>query len=98
VTLGAHETATLSARRQLLSLGAGFYTDVDGGYGRVPPPHSFDNGAPSGNSHPNGGLRSAYAGYNFQTGRSMTGLEGDIEDANNLSGSLITPQASAATP
>jgi outer membrane immunogenic protein len=47
------------------------------------------SGAPSGNSHPSGGLGGAYAGYNFQAGRFVTGLEGDIEGAN-LSGSYST--------
>src|SRR5215470_16504047 len=65
----------------------GFYTGVEGGYGWGSTAHSFDNGAPSGNSHPSGGLGGAYAGYDLQLGRLVTGLEGDIEGAD-LSGSF----------
>jgi outer membrane immunogenic protein len=74
----------------------GFYTGVAGGYGWGSTSHSFDNGAPSGNSHPSGGLGGAYAGHNFQAGRFVTGLEGDIEGAN-LSGSFSNPSDGTST-
>src|SRR5579871_1145767 len=60
---------------------ARFYTGVEGGYDWGLTTHSFSNGAPSGNSHPSGGFGGAYAGYNFQVGRFITGLEGDIKGA-----------------
>jgi outer membrane immunogenic protein len=74
----------------------GFYTGVDGGDGWGSTLHSFSNRAPSGSSHPRGGLGGAYAGYNFQIGRFVTGLEGDIEGAD-LSGSFSNHSADTST-
>lgn len=75
---------------------SGFYTGVEGGYGWGSTSHSFDNGAPSGNSHPSGGLGGVYAGYNLQMGRWVTGIEGDIEGAD-LSGSFSNPSGITST-
>jgi outer membrane immunogenic protein len=81
------------------TLWSGPYVGIDGGYGWGSTSHSFDNGAPSGNSHPAGALGGAFAGYNYQTGHFVAGLEADIEAAD-LSGSFsnasgITSQGSA---
>jgi outer membrane immunogenic protein len=74
----------------------GFYTGVQGGYGWGSTSHSFDNGAPSGNSRPSGWLGGVHAGYNFQMGRMVTGLEGDIEGAG-LSGSFVNTSGFTST-
>jgi outer membrane immunogenic protein len=74
----------------------GIYTGVEGGYGWGSTSHSFDNGVPSGNSDPSGGLVGAYAGYNFQTGRFVTVLEGGIEGAG-LTGSSSNPSDDTST-
>jgi len=71
-------------------LWSGPYAGVQGGYGWGSTSHSFDNGAPSGESHPQGGLGGAHAGYNFQKGSLVAGLEADIEAAD-LSGTFSNP-------
>jgi outer membrane immunogenic protein len=67
-------------------LWSGPYLGIDGGYGWGSTSHSFSIPAPSGNSNPNGGIGGVYAGYNFQMGHVVTGLEADIEAAD-LNGS-----------
>jgi outer membrane immunogenic protein len=57
----------------------GFYIGAHAGGTWGDAVHTFDNGAPTGNSHPNGGLVGAHAGYNFQSGNLVFSLEGDIE-------------------
>ena len=78
----------------------GFYTGVQGGYGWGSTSHSFvggpGGGAPSGDSHPSGWLGGAHAGYNFQMGRMVAGLEGDIEGAD-LSGSFVNTSGITST-
>jgi D-alanyl-D-alanine carboxypeptidase len=72
----------------------GFYTGVEDGYDWGSTPYSFDNGVSSGNSQPSGGLGGAYAGYDFETGRFVTGLEGD---SAGLSGSFSNPSDDTST-
>jgi outer membrane immunogenic protein len=63
----------------ILSDWAGFYIGVNGGYGWGST--SFDN-FPGDNAKPSGGLVGGHAGYNWQYGSVVTGLEGDFDGAN----------------
>jgi outer membrane immunogenic protein len=65
---------------------SGVYFGVDIGYGWGSSKHSFDNGAPSGNSEPDGVLGGGFIGYDWQVNNFVFGVEGDFEAAD-LSGS-----------
>ena len=77
----------------------GFYVGLQLGYGWGSSRHTFSNGAPPGNSDPNGILGGAHIGANWQTGSVVFGVEADIEAADltgsytNLAG--ITSSGSA---
>ena len=56
---------------------SGAYIGLEGGFGFGSAAHSFSNGAPSDNSHPNGLLGGGYIGYNVQRENILFGLEAD---------------------
>lgn len=60
---------------------SGFYIGGQIGYASGDADHSFDNGAPSGDSSPDGIVGGGYIGYLYQYNRSkfVFGIEGDIE-------------------
>jgi outer membrane immunogenic protein len=76
----------------------GFYGGLTFGYSVGDANHSFNNGAPSGNSSPDGILGGVFAGYGIQSGNLVYGAEADI-DLNNASGSFTntTGATSAGT-
>jgi outer membrane immunogenic protein len=77
-------------------LWSGPYLGVDGGYGWGSTSYSFSISAPSGNSDPKGGLGGVFAGYSYQTGRFVAGLEADIEAAD-LNGSFSNTSGLTST-
>jgi outer membrane immunogenic protein len=77
-------------------LWSGPYAGLDGGYGWGSTSHSFSIPVPTGNSDPKGALGGAFAGYNYQMGRIVAGLEGDIEAAD-LSGSFSNASGNTST-
>ena len=61
---------------------SGVYFGAQGGYGWGSTSQSFANGAPSGNSDPQGWLGGVYLGFNWQVNNVVLGLEGDFEGAD----------------
>lgn len=57
----------------------GFYVGVQGGYGFGSADHTFDNGAPSDDSDPDGFLGGVHVGYNYQMDQFVFGAEADVE-------------------
>ena len=57
----------------------GFYLGLQTGYVWGDASHSFSDGSFGGSSDPNGWVGGGYAGYNWQSGNFVFGLEGDIE-------------------
>ncbi|SHL49036.1 outer membrane immunogenic protein [Roseovarius marisflavi] len=57
----------------------GFYGGLALGYTDLDAKHSYSNGAPSGNSSPDGALYGAFAGYAVQSGQMVYGAEVDFE-------------------
>jgi len=82
--VGAASAADLAARAPvykapppvILSDWAGFYIGIHGGYGWGDT--SFDNFTGD-NAKPKGGLFGGHAGYNWQYGNVVTGLEADFD-------------------
>jgi outer membrane immunogenic protein len=64
----------------------GFYLGINGGWGFG---HSNWSGIPTGDFSVNGGLIGGTAGYNWQFGQAVFGLEGDL-DWSGISGSTTT--------
>lgn len=79
---------------------AGAYFGAAIGYGWGSTSHEYiggpGDGAPSGNSDPDGVLGGVYAGYNFQWDAVVLGVEGDIEAAD-LSGSYSNSNGITST-
>lgn len=79
---------------------AGAYFGAAVGYGWGSTSHEYiggpGDGAPSGNSDPDGVLGGVYAGYNFQWEGLVVGVEGDIEAAD-LSGSYSNANGITST-
>lgn len=73
----------------------GFYGGISFGYALGDATHSFDNGAPSGNSSPDGALVGGFLGYGFQSGNMVYGAEADVS-LNNRSGSYINTTGSTS--
>jgi len=67
---------------------SGPYGGLTFGYAIGNANHSFDNGAPSDNSSPDGLLIGGFVGYGFQSGNMVYGGEIDA-DLNNVAGSFI---------
>jgi len=67
---------------------SGAYIGLDAGYLWGSADHTFSNGAPSGSSDPDGFIGGAYAGYNWQSGPVVFGIETDFEGAS-ADGSFI---------
>ncbi len=65
----------------------GFYAGLQSGYVWGDARHSFDNGAPSDNSDPDGFIVGGHVGYNLQSGSTVFGIEADLE-GGNVSGSF----------
>jgi outer membrane immunogenic protein len=57
----------------------GFYLGLQTGYVWGDASHSFSDGSFGGSSEPDGWVGGGYAGYNWQSGNFVFGLEGDIE-------------------
>jgi outer membrane immunogenic protein len=68
-----------AARPVILSDWAGFYIGINGGGGWGTT--TFD-GSPQSNGKPSGGLFGGHAGYNWQHGSVVAGLEADIDGAD----------------
>lgn len=69
----------------------GFYVGVNGGYGWSDIDWTFGNGATA-DHRGNGWLLGGHAGYNWQSGQFVLGVEGDIDWAN-IKGSTLCPNA-----
>lgn len=67
---------------------SGAYIGLDAGYLWGSADHSFSNGAPSGGSDPDGFIGGAYAGYNWQSGPVVFGVETDFE-GGSVDGSFV---------
>ncbi|WP_375254931.1 outer membrane protein [Yoonia sp.] len=65
----------------------GFYGGLTLGYAAGDADHSFSNGAPDGNSEPDGALFGGFVGYGYQNGNTVWGGEIDAE-ASEFSGSF----------
>jgi outer membrane immunogenic protein len=77
---------------------SGIYVGLQAGYLSGNADHSFSNGAPSGDSGPDGFIGGVYAGYNWQFGNTVFGIEGDIEGGDiNGSYSNVTGATSVGT-
>jgi len=74
---------------------SGIYFGAQGGYGWGSTSQSFSNGAPSGNSDPQGWLGGVYLGYNWQGNNVIFGLEGDFEGAD-INGSFTRNSGSTS--
>lgn len=74
---------------------AGPYGGVTFGYAFGDATHSFDNGAPSGNSSPDGVPVGGFLGYSLQSGNTVFGAEADI-DLNNQAGSYTNTTGSTS--
>lgn len=67
----------------------GCYIGAQIGYGWATTDHSFDNGAPSDTSKPNGVLGGGHLGCNYQITTWVIGVEGDFEAADLKGGDFI---------
>ena len=77
---------------------SGIYVGLQAGYILGNADHSFSNGAPSGDSSPDGFIGGGYVGYNWQIGNTVFGVEGDIEGGDvNGSYSNATGATSVGT-
>ena len=74
---------------------SGPYGGLTLGYSFGDADHSFDNGAPSGDSGPNGVMVGGFIGYAFQSGTMIYGGEIDA-DWNNASGSFVDTTGSTS--
>jgi outer membrane immunogenic protein len=61
---------------------SGLYAGIQGGYAFGDARHSFDNGAPSGNSDPDGIFGGFHVGFNHQMNSILLGVEADAELAD----------------
>lgn len=68
----------------------GFYLGVQGGYGWGDTRFTYVPGGQTGTARTNGGLFGGTAGFNFQAGQWVFGVEGDYAWAN-ISGSIADP-------
>ena len=66
----------------------GLYGGLSFGYAMGDATHTFSNGAPTGNSDPDGVLFGGFLGYGFQSGNTVYGGEIDLE-FSNYSGSYV---------
>ena len=64
----------------------GCYFGAQIGYGWATANHSFDNGAPSDTSKPNGVVGGGLLGCNYQINTFVVGIEGDIEASDLMGG------------
>ena len=64
----------------------GCYVGAQIGYGWATANHSFDNGAPSDTSKPNGVVGGGLVGCNYQINTFVVGIEGDIEASDIMGG------------
>jgi outer membrane immunogenic protein len=69
---------------------SGLYVGLQGGYLKGEASHSFSNGAPSDDSDPDGFIGGVHAGYNWQSGTFVYGVEGDFE-GGDVKGSYDHP-------
>lgn len=60
----------------------GLYGGLTLGYANHDATHSYNNGAPSGDSSPDGALYGGFVGYSFQSGRTVYGAEMDFEGSS----------------
>lgn len=67
----------------------GCYIGAQVGYGWAQTNHSFDNGAPSDTSRPNGVLGGGHLGCNYQMTNWVVGIEGDLEAADLHGGDFL---------
>src|SRR6185437_14703143 len=74
----------------------GAYVGVEGGYGWGETRHSDATGFNSGSFSANGGLFGGTAGYNFQSGPLVYGIEGDMSWAD-MSGKSINCSGTCGT-
>jgi len=74
---------------------AGAYGGLTFGYGFGDATHRYSNGAPSGNSSPDGVLFGGFLGYGFQSGNMVYAGEIDI-DKNNANGSFVNTTGSTS--
>jgi len=65
----------------------GFYIGAQGGLVWGKASHSYSNGAPSTTADLDGFVGGGHAGYNFQSGNIVFGIEGDVE-AGDVNGSF----------
>lgn len=66
----------------------GPYGGVTLGFAMGDATHTYSNGAPTGNSDPDGQLLGGFLGYGFQNGATVWAIEADIE-ASNFDGSFV---------
>lgn len=66
----------------------GFYVGVNGGFGWARSEHVDSRGVTSGTFNQRGGMVGGTAGYNWQMGPTVIGLEGDLDWAN-INGSTV---------
>lgn len=75
---------------------SGFYIGGQGGYAFGDADHSFSNGAPDGDSKPDGFFGGLHAGYNAQINSIVLGLEVDAELAG-IDGTFQEPAAATSS-
>ena len=66
----------------------GWYGGLTAGYAMGDATHTYSNGAPTGNSDPDGGLVGGFLGYGIQSGTTVWALEVDAE-LSDYSGSFV---------
>lgn len=76
----------------------GFYLGLEGGWAKSHQRWTADGGVTTGNFNGDGGLFGATAGYNWQTGMFVLGLEGDISGADIHATDTTTGGCSIAAP
>jgi opacity protein-like surface antigen len=79
----------------ILSDWAGFYLGIHGGYGWGKT--SFDSPFDIANASPKGGLFGGHAGYNWQYGSVVTGLEVDFDGADITDSGTVATNCSGVT-
>ena len=76
----------------------GFYIGAQTGYVWGNADHRYSNGAPRGNSDPEGWIGGVHAGYNIQSGDVLYGIEADVEggDVDGNFSNLNVPTSSGS--